>query len=253
MKKSILTFALLSAIISNSYINALDTGTYEFIDMLLSLKKPGAPVVYEDGVVFTASSIYKRVGIAFEHEGFSKIHNFKKLLVPINDTAVFDGTAKNSSRPELFQDSGLLFYVYEVPSDLKKLEYRLVIEGLWTEDPYNPEKRLDRNTGLIFSGAPVPNIVRTYPTAKEDSTELSFSYKGRSGESITVAGDFNGWDPFMYDLKESAGGIYSLNLPIPQGTWKYVFFRNGERVLDPNNNSRVYTYDGKIANVVTVK
>jgi hypothetical protein len=251
MKKSCVVFFVIGAICVSANLNALDTESFEFIDMLLGLKNPAAPIVYEDAVVFTASSVYKRVGVAFEHEGFSKIYNFKKLLVPIDETAAFDEKAK--IRPELLRDSGMLFYVFEVPAGLNKLEYRLVIDGLWTSDPYNSAGRLDTNTGLIFSQAPVPNIVRTYPTASEDSPLLSFNFKAAHGESITVAGDFNTWDPYMYELKETSYGVYSLNLPLPSGTWKYVFFHNGERVLDPNNNSRVFTYDGKVANVATVK
>ncbi|GMO27000.1 MAG: hypothetical protein Ta2B_07500 [Termitinemataceae bacterium] len=232
-------------------LKALDTQSYEFIDMLLGIEKAGKPVVFEDAVVFTAPSIYKRVSVAFAHENFSKIYTFKKLLVPINETATFD--EKGKIPPELLRDSGILFYAFEVPAHVKNLEYRLIVDGLWTTDPLNSQKKFDLDSGLEFSIAPVPNIVRTYPTATENTTELSFSLQAESGAVITVAGDFNSWDPFMYELKETRQGIYTLNLPLPAGSWKYVFYKNGQQVLDPNNNERVYTYDGKIANIITLK
>jgi hypothetical protein len=59
-----------------------------------------------------------------------------------------------------------------------------------------------------------------------------------------VAGSFNGWDPFMYELVESPAGTYSLCLPLPPGKYQYSFFHRGERWLDPYNPSRVYSHDG---------
>ncbi|GMO38192.1 MAG: hypothetical protein Ta2F_14340 [Termitinemataceae bacterium] len=231
-------------------LNALDTKSYDFIDLLLSIKKAGAPVVFDDAVVFTSVSNYRRVGVAFAHENFSVIYPFQKLMVPINETATFD--EKSRIPPEMLRDSGILFFAYETPRDITKLEYRLVLDGLWTCDPLNPKRRLDTETGLQLSIAPVPKTAKTNPTIAKGSHSLDFTYKAESGETITVAGDFNGWDPFMYELHETQRGIYSLNLPLPAGTWKYIFYHNGNRVLDPNNNDKVYTYDGTVANVVRV-
>ena len=70
---------------------------------------------------------------------------------------------------------------------------------------------------------------------------------------ITVAGSFNGWDPFMYELKERTAGEYALVLPLPPGTYYYVFFHRGQRILDPNNHNRAYTRDGKIASKAVIQ
>jgi 1,4-alpha-glucan branching enzyme len=82
---------------------------------------------------------------------------------------------------------------------------------------------------------------------------LSFSFRGPPGETVTVGGSFNGWDPFMYELSEGPAGVYSLTLPLPPGKYQYVFFHRGERFLDPYNFGRVYTKDGKVASEIVIR
>jgi hypothetical protein len=171
-------------------------------------------------------------------------------MVPISDTAAVD--EKNTTPVELLKDSGILFFLFDVPDDAKKIAYRLIIDGLWTSDPLNPEKLIDSTNGLEVSLAPLPSIKKSVSTVKPDSSALEFLYRSSSGQTITVAGDFNGWDPFLYELTEVEYGVYSLTLPVPAGTWRYVFYQNGKRVPDPNNKNRVYTRDGSFANVAVV-
>jgi hypothetical protein len=252
MKKLlILICALLGLAISIGKVQAADLESFDFIDLLLDLREPGKPLVFDDAVVFTASSAYGKVGIAFAHEGYAKIYRFKKLLVPINETAAFDPESKVPQ--ELLRDSGILFYPYEVPQDLPRLEYRLIIDGLWTADPLNPDNFIDRATGLTVSRAPLPPPIHNKPSYVEGTGRLSLRYRGESGQYITVAGDFNGWDPFMYQLRETEVGYYTLSLPLPPGSWRYTFFQNGRRILDPNNAEKVYARDGSVANITVIR
>jgi 1,4-alpha-glucan branching enzyme len=82
---------------------------------------------------------------------------------------------------------------------------------------------------------------------------LTFNYQAPSGETVTVAGSFNGWDPFMYELRETKPGVYSLTLPLPPGPYHYVFFHRGQRILDPYNHNRVYTMEGIAATEAVVR
>ncbi|MDR2802735.1 MAG: isoamylase [Treponema sp.] len=246
-----LNFSILLIFIIGS-LGAVDLESYEFIDKLLSLEVPQKPVVFEDAVIFTAGGSHKKVGIAFLHEGFAKIYPFKRLLVPISDTAEFD--EKSKQLPEMARDSGILFFVYTVPSTVKNLEYRLVFDGLWSTDPCNPDRKFNFNAGVEYSVAPVPPRPLLPLDEDEPFDGIVFSYRGEnSGERITVAGDFNGWDPFMYELKETQKGFYTLAIPLPPGTWRYVYYRNGERFIDYSNSAREYTKDGSAVNVAVVK
>jgi hypothetical protein len=78
---------------------AADLESYEFVDRLLSLSEPAAPFIFEDAVVFTASSGLRRVGVAFAHEGFSKVHWFKKLMTPQDITTAPIPPGKKAPEP----------------------------------------------------------------------------------------------------------------------------------------------------------
>jgi hypothetical protein len=56
----------------------------------------------------------------------------------------------------------------------------------------------------------------------------------------------------MYELRETAPGLYALTLPLPPGTYHYVFFHRGLRILDPYNHNRAYTAEGQAATEAVV-
>jgi hypothetical protein len=247
MKKLIL-LTLLMAIIGT--IGALDTESYHFIDRLLSLSGPGGPQIFEDGILFTAPSSHRRVGIAFAHEGFARVYWFQKLMV-LEEPGEIPPGAKPA--PASTRDSGILFHVLTIPEELGEVEYRLVINGLWTFDPLNPRRRLDPASGQIRSFVPCGEVKRPPVPVDMPPGHLTFTYTAERGERITVGGSFNNWDPFMYELREQSPGSYSLILPLPPGVYQYVFFHRGERFTDPRNSRRVYTREGHIASETVVR
>jgi hypothetical protein len=56
----------------------------------------------------------------------------------------------------------------------------------------------------------------------------------------------------MFELKEGPAGVYSITIPLPSGSYQYVFFHRGRRYSDPNNPRRVYARDGSAASVIDV-
>jgi hypothetical protein len=250
--KTIITAVLL--VVSIGFAGAADTESYQFIDRLLSLDGPGAPVLYEDAVIFTAPSTCRRAGVAFAHEDFAAVYWFRQLLVPRDPLDALDAPIPpDKKQPDPYRDSGILFYVYQVPENIRELEYRLVIDGLWTTDPANTLSRKDSVSGLRYSVIPLPHRETIPGPLKGPPGTLSFSFKGPPGETVTVAGSFNGWDPFMYELAENASGVYSFTLPLPPGKYQYVFFHRGERYTDPYNFNRVYSRDGKAVSEIEIR
>jgi hypothetical protein len=243
-------FALIIASFTQSAAWAEDWETYEVLNRLLSMPSPGTPVIYEDFVIFTADSSLRRVGIAFAHEDFASTYWFKKLVVSqdIMNAPIPPG----QKFPDPYRDSGIQFYIYKVPQRLKELEYRLVVNGLWTTDPNNSLIQRDPVSGLNLSVLRIP-----FRPSKPDPFEkfpevITFTFKGSPGENVTVAGTFNGWDPFMYELKESPTGFYTLALPLLPGTYQYVFYCRGQRIVDAYNPNRSYARDGSAASVIVV-
>jgi hypothetical protein len=248
MKKFLVITLLISII---GAIGAEDSDSYQFIDHLLRRSGPGKPEIVADSVVFTAPSSFRRVGVAFAHEGFGKIYWFKKLIIPNEDASPW---IKDKPPPDMFRDSGMLFYVFPIPENLEtsELEYRLIIDGLWVRDPLNPDYRAD-TSGISRSVVFIPRIKRPDSPARSPGGTLTFTFYAESGETVSVAGSFNNWDPFMYELAETNPGRYTLSLPLPPGAYQYAFFYHGERFLDPANPRRVYSRDGKAASEATVK
>ena len=247
--KKLMVLMLLMSIIGS--IGAVETESFRFIDHLKQLRRPEKPQIVDDAVIFTASSSYRRVGIAFAHEGFGKIYWFRRFMVPNEHAGPW---IKERPPADLYTDSGILFYIFTIPEDLKgDLEYRLIIDGLWVKDPINLDYRVDPSSGITKSVVAIPYIRRPDSPNRGPEGTLTFTYYAPPGETVTVAGSFNRWDPFMYELKETSPGRYTLSLPLSPGTYQYAFFHRGERCLDPNNPTRVYTREGKGANEATVK
>ncbi|MDR0668947.1 MAG: glycogen-binding domain-containing protein [Treponema sp.] len=227
-----------------------DLESPEFFDRLLTLPATAGPHIFEDAVIFTASSGYRRVGVALAAEGFAQVHWMRQLLL-IQDPQ--DAPIPPGKKvPDPYKDSGLLFYVYQVPEGLEEIEYRLVINGLWTTDPANPGSRRSEVSGLTNSLIILPHVEKSLILHENPKGGMYFSFKGPPGELVTVAGSFNGWDPFMYELREYPEGTYTLSLPLPPGTYQYLFFHRGERFLDPYNFRRAYTREGNIASEVVI-
>ncbi len=247
IKLKVITIYLLLII---GTINALDTSSSQFISLLVNLQEAGTPQVIDDGVLFTVPASFGRVGIAFAHEGFATMHWFRKLLVP-EDAPNPRLADDNIPPPVTYRDSGLLFFAYTVPQDIETVEYRLIINGLWTADPLNPVKRVD-DSGVARSVAPKPVISRPLTPNDAPAGTATFRFEAPSGERVYVAGSFNNWDPFMYELKEKKVGLYEISLPLPPGTYQYAFFHRGERRLDQSNFERVYR-DGLAVSQVIIK
>ena len=81
MKKLILLAALVLGLLSAQAFAAEITNYQNFeLDTLLhGIDKPGAPVVTDDYIIFTADTKHRFVGIAFDFEEYKVIHPFQIL------------------------------------------------------------------------------------------------------------------------------------------------------------------------------
>jgi hypothetical protein len=247
--RTFLVLFLLLNVVSSHAIDIESVDSPLVIDYLLSLSRPGAPQIIADYVVFTASSSLRRVGVAFADEGFSNVHWFRQLTVRREPSEI----PINEKNPSLYKDSGIVFYVHQYPEDTKEIDYRLIINGLWTSDSANPNSRIDNISGLSWSTITLPYREMVPYPLKGPPGSLSFVFKGPPGETVSVAGSFNRWDPFMYELKEGPAGNYTINIPLPPGTYQYVFFHRGQRYLDPYNGKRSYTREGEVASEIVIQ
>jgi hypothetical protein len=53
-------------------------------------------------------------------------------------------------------------------------------------------------------------------------------------QSVSVAGDFNGWDPAQTKLERSDGGVWTATIPLKPGRYQYMFVIDGKQwIADP--------------------
>ncbi len=215
------------------YANAIDSLKYN--RLVNTISRVEAPQIKDGCIIFTASG-NRHAGVAFEYENYQYIHSFKKLV-----KSEFQG---KSVEP-------ILFYIMEIPEGVSKLRYRIVIDGLWSTDPSNPNSFFDYTNEMSVSVLSIP-FKQEFKTCKLGKNSVKFTYIGEANKNITIAGNFNNWDPFMYTLTEVEPGRYEINLNLPKGTWFYAYFSGSTQVPDSTNRNYVYTSDGRIASVIII-
>ena len=215
--------------------------------LVASISRAREPVVSGKYVIFTASGNARYVAIAFAHENYTKTHTFQRI---IHRDELGNPQKDESGKPL----ETVLFYIATIPPGTKELRYRMVIDGLWTTDPLNSHTEYDHDNRMDVSILPV-DYYEVFNTQPVRTGVVHFSYFAKSGSIIRVAGSFNNWDPFMYELHETipGSGKYELELSLPPGIWYYAYFEGTTQIPDNTNPDRVYTQDGRIASVITVK
>lgn len=209
---------------------------YELDTLLHNIEKPCEPIVTEDYIIFTAAVQNRSVGIAFDFENYQVIHPFQLLTNT-------DEEGKTSRKH--------LFYCYKRQHRFDSLKYRLIIDGLWTTDPLNPNREYDEQVNLYFSKLENLGQIKIV-TESTSSDTVKFIYKGESGLKLNLAGTFTNWDPWIYQLEEIQPGLYELELPLTTGTYYYNYYLGLTPILDNTNPEKIYTADGRSASVIRV-
>jgi hypothetical protein len=199
---------------------------------IVETTEASAPEIMEDTVFFSCKpkEAVRYVGAAFAHEEFGEIHLFER------------------------NEHGVLFLFYPIPEGLHSLDYRLIIDGLWTTDSKNPLK-IRGVEGFFLSRFELPvstaQLRTKSPVVRADGS-VEFNLEAPSGKEIYLSGSFNGWDPYMYRLAEVRPGLYSVILRLLPGTYYYIFNAEGRKRLDPLNPHRGQDSEGYEISVLSV-
>lgn len=81
---------------------------------------------------------------------------------------------------------------------------------------------------------------------------ITFSLKTKKPGEIFIAGDFNKWKKNDIKLSKKENGISETMIALTAGTYKYAFYIDGEKVLDPYNPS-VTEFEGEKVSIIEVK
>ena len=69
---------------------------------------------------------------------------------------------------------------------------------------------------------------------KENYKRITFKLHAPDAQCVSLAGDFNSWDPEMHPLKKSSAGIWKKMVSLSPGRYEYRFIVDGEWQNDPD-------------------
>ncbi len=108
----------------------------------------------------------------------------------------------------------------------------------------------------VRSGAhePAPLATAQPATAAASAPSLvTFVLLAPGARSVALAGDFDGWDAARLPLRRGEGGLWTLDVTLPPGRYRYAFVVDGRRfVADPSAPPAVGDDFGQPTSVVTV-
>ena len=187
------------------------------------IEQAGPPQYLDRQVLlsYQSSKPVRLVGARFAHEDYQIFHIYVR-----NENDVF-------------------ILRLDVPEEVEELRYRLVVDGLWINDPFNPRREKDA-FGRVFSLFDLRDRPAPDPVSPEIHREgsVTFLFQTLPHRAVSVAGDFNNWDPFWHRMQEIRPGEYRLTVHMPPGQHFYYYIVNGSRVLDPINQETARDFEG---------
>lgn len=226
-----------AALLLITTIPAFSIGEYSLsIHTLISeLKEAKKPIFIDNKILFTYSigtKFTRRVAIAFDTDNFRQVY------------------------PLLKNEYNVFFIARELPINTDSLGYRLIVDGVWTDDPVNTNSFLSPERVKV-SRIVIPRSSYKKKVSPIISTNrnVRFIYNDISNKQVYLSGNFNNWDPFMLRMKEESEnpGTYSISLRMSEGSHYYKFVADGISVQDPNNPDKAYDKRGNAVSVVSIK
>jgi len=194
------------------------------LDVLIKgIAAPAAPRMVDDILIlsYRQDRPARSVAARFAHEDYRILHPF----------------ARN--------EFGVFVLDYPVPAGRRDIRYRIGVDGLWMSDPSNPMVQTDE-LGIEFS---LVTLDREPPRSIanprfDPGGVITFLFRGTPSRRVSIAGDWNGWDPFVEYLAEEEPGMYRISLRMLPGRHWYYFIFEGRRVLDVSNPATGSDPDG---------
>ena len=79
-----------------------------------------------------------------------------------------------------------------------------------------------------------PAQTASFASATEPKVFVRLVLLQPDAQSVSVAGDFNGWDPAQTKLERMDGGMWTVTLPLKPGRYEYMFVIDGQQwIADP--------------------
>ena len=87
---------------------------------------------------------------------------------------------------------------------------------------------------------------------KATAKNVTFTVHADKGKAVSVAGEFNKWNPTAKKMAYKAG-VYTATVKLAAGTYQYKFVIDGTWCADPENVNSVANDQGTFNSVIEVK
>ena len=135
--------------------------SYEYADIAATIRSVSEPYLKGDYVIFTQKNDARYIGIAFDFEQYRTIHKFQ---------------IKQFRDEEYEVEDSIYFYILKLPKNVQELNYRLVVDGLWTTDPENPITEYNEEADLMLSQLDVSRNIPLVTEKKEDGLYVTSGF-----------------------------------------------------------------------------
>ncbi len=206
-------------------------------------------------------------------KGYTFVYRADKKLQAVSVAGTFNNW--NSTANPMRVDADGLTWRATLPLELGKYGYKFVLNGNnWIVDPTTAtETDADNNANSVLTLSAQGNTSLAPPTATTpgnadkvvvltpdkvkdpDALPQTFTYRAdKKLDSVSVAGQFNGWNSNADALTVGADGLtWSATLPLAVGSYQYKFVLNGDTwIVDPNNPRRFTEANGNVNSLVVV-
>lgn len=157
-------------------------------------------------------------------------------------------------RPMERSDKGIWYYFLDSPDATKLITYKYSIDGIWMQDPENPDREDDRCGSYL-------SVSRTINSDTDRKLSYRFISRGMvefriyrpDAGFISLVGDFNHWNPENDLLKKGKDGIWSVRKHLQPGMHLYRYVIDGEWVPDTYNSASASDQTGMLCSVIDVR
>jgi 1,4-alpha-glucan branching enzyme len=134
---------------------------------------------------------------------------------------------------------GVWFYLLPEYEKAETVTYKYLVNGIWTYDPEN----INRSDDGIGSYVSIASAVTsdespfiTYRIVHENNVRfVEFRTYQPKASFVSVAGDFNNWNPENDPLMRSQNGIWRKKIHVTPGTYRYKLIVDGNWIVDLYN------------------
>lgn len=99
--------------------------------------------------------------------------------------------------------------------------YKYIVDGVWKEDPGNTRTRESGFGPDSVIDVPEPSLDRF-------KVPVPFSVEAAKAKRVTLAGEFNGWDPGGIALRKTDDGLWGVTIDLKPGKYEYKFLADGD-------------------------